>query len=290
MSQTLIWIYWYRLKLASTTSNLQTAPVSSPTAVSKPESLNNREVWVEYHPASGKPPQVIRPGKGLTTSVTLPSPPFDKNMPLWHPFHTCLDFEQAELFLRVDASNSYIDAQLKLIHSGSGVAHGITLKSAKELHSILHSVLDIEVLPGVCGCPSGISSSNSTWLLISSLRRRHFRSHICIRHHVHIQLDTSKAFPRSSTHLRMISSQISSAFTLSNAIFNDLVAVSCTFGKRIHRATICGTSKWAGLLSRHLLLTNNLTSDIPILDNSRWRYYCSTLTNLNRLHPCDIFW
>ena len=70
-------------------------------------------------------------------------------MPPWHPFRTRLDFEQAELFLCTNASNPYIDSQLKLIHAGAPSGHGITLKSAREFHTILRSIPDIELLPGV---------------------------------------------------------------------------------------------------------------------------------------------
>ena len=70
-------------------------------------------------------------------------------MPPWHPFCTRLDFEQAELFLRTNASNPYIDSQLKLIHAGAPSGHGITLKSAREFHTILRLIPDIELLPGV---------------------------------------------------------------------------------------------------------------------------------------------
>lgn len=104
---------------------------------------------MEYHPASGKAPEILRPGDHQPPPVTLPLHPSDKNIPPWHPFRTRLDFEQAELFLRTNTSNTYIDSQLKLIHAGSSLDRGITLKSAKELHTILRLIPDIELLPEV---------------------------------------------------------------------------------------------------------------------------------------------
>ena len=123
--------------------------ISAPSIATQPEHLGDGEIWVEYHPASGKAPEIFRPEDHQPPPVALPSHPFDKNMPPWHPFRTRLDFEQAELFLRTNASNPYIDSQLKLIHAGSPSDHGITLKSAKELHTILHLITDIELLPEV---------------------------------------------------------------------------------------------------------------------------------------------
>jgi hypothetical protein len=125
--------------------------MSTLSAITKPECLGDGEIWVEYHPASGKAPEILRPGDQHPLPVTLPSHPFNENLPPWHPFRTRLDFEQAELFLRSNASNPYIDAQLKLIHtaSASGFNHGITLKSAKGLRAILHSIPEIELLPEV---------------------------------------------------------------------------------------------------------------------------------------------
>jgi hypothetical protein len=75
---------------------------------------------------------------------------YDPALPPWHPFCTRADFEQAELFLRYDCTDSYINGQLTLIHSGSPLIHSITLTSAKEMHAILAQVLHIEDLPGVC--------------------------------------------------------------------------------------------------------------------------------------------
>jgi hypothetical protein len=123
--------------------------ISAPSVTVQPEHLGDGEIWVEYHPASGKAPEILCPGDHQPPPVTLPLHLSDKNIPPWHPFRTRLDFEQAELFLQTNASNTYIDSQLKLIHAGSPLDRGITLKSAKELHTILRLIPDIELLPEV---------------------------------------------------------------------------------------------------------------------------------------------
>jgi len=127
-----------------TCSTARSDPPKEPEAMSgveytgKPSDHDEGEVWIEYHPAS---------------AVTLPTVLFDEHIPPWHPFCSRADFEQAELFLRADCTDSFIDAQLKLIHAGSPLGHSITLKSAKEMHKILAQIPTIEDLPDVSVVP-----------------------------------------------------------------------------------------------------------------------------------------
>lgn len=114
-----------------------------------PPQLEEGEIWVEYHPLSGKKPKVIRPAEIHDHPVTLPTEPHDPRTPAWYPFRTRLDFEQAELFIRFGCTDSYMDDQLKLIKSGSSSGHQITLKSSKEVHETLGRVPVIENLPRV---------------------------------------------------------------------------------------------------------------------------------------------
>lgn len=114
-----------------------------------PSSLQEGEIWVEYHPFSGKKSEVLRPGDLEKSPVALPSAPQDPRMPAWYPFHSRADFEQAELFIRFGCTDSYMDNQLKLIKSGSISGHEITLRSAKEVHETLARVPAIEQLPRV---------------------------------------------------------------------------------------------------------------------------------------------
>ena len=113
-----------------------------------PSQLDEGEIWIEYHPASGKHPEILRP-QGLVQCVVPPVMPYDATTPPWHPFRTRADFEQAELFLRYDCTDSYINGQLKLIHSSSPLGHNITLESSKEMHATLAQIPRIEHLPGV---------------------------------------------------------------------------------------------------------------------------------------------
>ena len=115
--------------------------------IDRPTQLDEGEVWVEYHPASVRHPEILRPEQAAP--IASISPPHDMGVPPWHPFRTRADFEQAELFLRYDCTDSYINGQLKLIHSGSPLGHSITLKSAKEMHTTLAQIPRIENLPGV---------------------------------------------------------------------------------------------------------------------------------------------
>ena len=120
----------------------------------KPSDHDEGEVWIEYHPASGKRPEILQIEQIYQPSaVTLPTVLFDEHIPPWHPFCSRADFEQAELFLRADCTDSFIDAQLKLIHAGSPLGHSITLKSAKEMHKILAQIPTIEDLPDVSVVP-----------------------------------------------------------------------------------------------------------------------------------------
>lgn len=116
-----------------------------------PQSLEEGEIWVEYHPASDKKSgiKIFNDSNTHLRQVTLPSEPFDRCTPPWHPFRSRADFEQAELFIRYDCTNSYIDDELHIIHSGSISGHQITLTSAKEMHATLSQIPQIEELPGV---------------------------------------------------------------------------------------------------------------------------------------------
>lgn len=115
---------------------------------SSPAELNEGEVWVKYHPASGKPPEILNSNDNpiLAPKITVPETLFNQSPPPWHPFSCHADFEQAELFVWFNVSNPQINAQLKLMTS---VGHGITIKSAKELHKILAQIPTSEVLPEV---------------------------------------------------------------------------------------------------------------------------------------------
>jgi hypothetical protein len=135
--------------LAATPNDSSITPQQElPGPANRPTHLNEGEIWVEYHPASGKHPEILRP-QCAVMHIVPPAMPYDPGMPPWHPFRTRADFEQVELFLRHDCTDPYINDQLKLIHSSSPLGHSITLKSAKDIHSILAQIPCIEDIPGV---------------------------------------------------------------------------------------------------------------------------------------------
>lgn len=97
----------------------------------RPHSLQPDQVWVGYHPASGRQPEILGttiPDNGASSPTPYRSP---TALAPWHPFRSREDFEQAEIFVRFDASNPQMDNQLNLNRrSGSR----ISLKNSREVH------------------------------------------------------------------------------------------------------------------------------------------------------------
>lgn len=210
-----------------------------------PSQLDEGEVWVEYHPASGKRPEILRP-QGLAHRVDTPVMSFDATMPAWHPFRTRADFEQAELFLRYDCTDSYINGQLKLIHSSSPLGHSITLESAKEMHDTLAQIPRIEDLPGV-RVSNGILTIIWANFIECSSKQLILKFHILNRKTVAIQF----VFERPSSPLFLIFSRtticrIVFACTQNVDIYGGLVLqlASCGFGKKTHLVTTGGMFKF----------------------------------------------
>jgi len=125
--------------------------LAAPSTVIRPTDLEEGDVWVEYHPASGKLPEILSsPDIKVPASTTaLPSKPFDENVPPWYPFKSRADFEQAELFIRFDVSDPHIDAQLKLMVMDGPLGHSVTMSSAKNFHATLAQIPDLEIMPEV---------------------------------------------------------------------------------------------------------------------------------------------
>jgi len=106
---------------------------------------------VEYYPASGKPPELLSlmDVQIPATTMALLSEPFDKKVLSWYPFKLQVDFEQAELFLCFDVSDLHTDVQLKLIVADCPLSHSVTMRSAKEFHTILSKIPELESMPEV---------------------------------------------------------------------------------------------------------------------------------------------
>lgn len=115
---------------------------------SRPAELDEGEVWIEYHPASRKSPEKLS-ASDKPAVVALPHFPFDADIPPWHPFSSRADFEQAEIFIRFDASDTQIDAQLNHMNSVYSLGHSVTLKSAGALHNLLAQVPESAIIQGV---------------------------------------------------------------------------------------------------------------------------------------------
>lgn len=112
----------------------------------RPTSLRPDQVWVEYHPAARKRPEIICSG----TPYFSPSPPpaiAPATLTAWHPFRTREDFEQAEIFVRFEASNPQMDDQLNLIRRSAISGSTITLKNAREVHETLARVPLASAMP-----------------------------------------------------------------------------------------------------------------------------------------------
>lgn len=104
----------------------------------RPNSLRPDQVWVEYHPAARKQSEIFGTSTLDTESVPVPPPSSARaNLLPWHPFRSREDFEQAEIFLRFDASNTHMDQQLDLNRRSARGGSSITLKNAAEVHATL---------------------------------------------------------------------------------------------------------------------------------------------------------
>ena len=151
----------------------------TPGSPNQPTSLEEGEVWIEYHPASGKQAEILRADHFLGPSVIPTDFLHNPDIPPWHPFRSRADFEQTELFLNNDCSDPFIDSQLKIIHSGSPSKNHVTLQSAKDMHRTLARIPQIEGLPGVCtlSLASPVLNLDTT----SSLRQWDLMYHILTR-------------------------------------------------------------------------------------------------------------
>jgi hypothetical protein len=222
--------------------------LSDPTdRLDRPSQLDEGEIWVEYHPASGRHPEILRPQGAAPFSATT-STPYDMAMPPWHPFRTRADFEQAELFLRHDCTDSYINAQLKLIHSGSPLGHSITLESAKEMHTTLAQIPHIEDLPGVYLLNDVLSVKCANCLKFS-LKQLILRFRILAKKIAVTLFAVEAPFSQQFwIFLKTIFWQIVSAYIQNVGLCDGLEEVLCGFGKKTHLVMTGGMPKFVFML------------------------------------------
>lgn len=96
------------------------------------------ETLVVPHEHSQRPPYIIKTSELLNTSLEHDNCRQDPNPTFapWAPFSSLSDFEQAEVFVNYNCTNSHINAQLRVVHSASSDSE-ISLQSAKDVHKIL---------------------------------------------------------------------------------------------------------------------------------------------------------
>ena len=103
------------------------------------EALQLGQTLVVYHPFAGRHPEIFN-----TAELTQPQ---ESNIPLllepsvepYFPFKTRSDFEQAEIFVRHNCTDTMINNQLRLNQkvSGAGEQGVYTMKNAREMHKTL---------------------------------------------------------------------------------------------------------------------------------------------------------
>jgi hypothetical protein len=95
------------------------------------------EIKISYHPASKRPEQRFGinedlPSMSTSTTVSQPSDPAATQAP-WHPFHSRLDFEIAELSLNAHLNKADTENLLSIIRRCIETPEQFTLSSHKDL-------------------------------------------------------------------------------------------------------------------------------------------------------------
>ena len=96
------------------------------------------QTLIVYHPHAQRLPQVI-PSSELPTFSRHPDileGHIDDTRPPYFPFKTLADFEQTEIFVKRNCTDSFINEQLDLWRRYAPY-DGVTLKNAREMHQYL---------------------------------------------------------------------------------------------------------------------------------------------------------
>lgn len=98
--------------------------------------LQPGQTLIVYHPFAQHPPEVIDTAKLTLAREPNPLPPSAQP---YAPFTTRTDFEQAEIFIHHNCTNTMINDQLHLNQktSWAGEEHAQTMKNAQDLHKTL---------------------------------------------------------------------------------------------------------------------------------------------------------
>ena len=108
-------------------------------------SLQPGQTLIVYHPFAEHPPEIVNTANLTWTREFDLSPPSEEP---WVPFKTCADFEQAELFLHYNCTDSMINDQLQLNQRTSPATH--TIKNAHQMHKILAKASQYQDTSSVC--------------------------------------------------------------------------------------------------------------------------------------------
>jgi hypothetical protein len=103
------------------------------------------QTLIVYHPFAGHPPEIVNTAN-LTWTREFDLPPPSEEP--WAPFKTRADFEQAELFLHHNCTDSMINDQLQLNQRSSPTTH--TMKNAHQMHKILAEASQHQDTSSVC--------------------------------------------------------------------------------------------------------------------------------------------
>lgn len=112
-----------------------------------PRPLQPGEVYIVYHPASGRAPEIssicgynIEEFNAEICSLPLDNPPPHPNLPPWHPCESLDDFEWVEDWINDGYSSKKINSQIKL-HCKQAAKRGIqpfhSFSSANDVHQTL---------------------------------------------------------------------------------------------------------------------------------------------------------
>ncbi|KAG8696436.1 hypothetical protein FRC08_007148 [Ceratobasidium sp. 394] len=105
-----------------------------------PATLEETEIWIKRHPASGIPSGYgTQQPQDTKSSQTDPS---TSKLPPFFPLRTRVDYLQAEIFSRNNCSDGHINDQLRMLHQTGAYSHlpqseRLTLKDAADYHATL---------------------------------------------------------------------------------------------------------------------------------------------------------
>ncbi|KAG9101276.1 hypothetical protein FS749_008500 [Ceratobasidium sp. UAMH 11750] len=121
--------------------------------------LNEEDIWVRRHPASGYASSLRLPSKDPETPILPKST--DTN-PIW-PFQTRQDLKQTEVFIQHRATNPHMNDQLALEREKSqDPSNPLTLRTADDVHAVLELAVPADSQFEVIDFPTHFRGYNYT--------------------------------------------------------------------------------------------------------------------------------